>query len=133
MPQPVILFDGVCNLCNGFVDFVIVRDGRRRFRFASLQSAQGQALVRAAASLPGDVPDSIVLVGTDGIFYRSTAVLRVLRGLRGAWPMLYALIVVPRPIRDVVYDWVARHRYRIFGTRDTCRVPTAEERSRFVE
>ena len=128
----VVLFDGVCSLCNGFVDFVVRHDDRGRFAFASLQSDEAAAYLRAHGRRADALLDTVVLADRDGVHERSTAVLRVLRGLRPPWPALYALVVVPRPARDAVYRYVAAHRYRWFGKRETCRLPTPEERARFV-
>jgi predicted DCC family thiol-disulfide oxidoreductase YuxK len=126
----VVLFDGVCNLCNGAVTFVIEHDRDSYFRFASLQSGTGTAFLRGRTE---ELPDSIVLVEAGRIYTRSEAALRIARRLDGAYPLLYALIVVPRWIRDRVYDWVARNRYRWFGKREACMIPTPELRERFLE
>lgn len=125
----VILFDGVCNLCNAWVDFVVRHDPEGRFRFAALQSEAAGDLLRGA---PPDLPDSIVLVEDGTVWVRSTAALRVARGLGLPWSLAWIFILVPRSVRDAVYDWVARNRYRWFGRRDTCRIPTPEERARFL-
>ncbi len=127
----VVLFDGVCNLCNGSVNFIIDRDPDGYFRFASLQSEEAEAIMRRAGS-SGTTLESIVLVEGDRVFRRSDAVLRIARKLKGPWPALALFTVVPRPIRDRVYDWIARNRYRWFGKRDTCRIPTPELRARFL-
>jgi predicted DCC family thiol-disulfide oxidoreductase YuxK len=129
---PVVLFDGVCNLCSWSVNFIIDRDPGARFRFAPLQSAEGRRLL-ARFGLPAEPITSMVLVEQDRCFTRSTAALRIARNLGGAWPLAYVFMLVPRPVRDVIYDWVARHRYRWFGRSDACRVPTPELRSRFLE
>ncbi len=129
-----MLFDGVCNLCNATVNFIIDRDPGHHFRFASLQSDAGKELLRAHGVTPqesGD-PDSILLVQGDRVLERSTAALHIARGLAGGWKLLYLFIVVPRFVRDVVYRFIARHRYRWFGKSDTCRVPTPELRARFL-
>lgn len=126
----IIFFDGVCNLCNGFVDFVIRRDPRGRFRFASLQSTEAAKLI-PPRELRLEVPDSIVLVTKDAVYHRSGAVLRILGGLRFPWPVFLVFWIVPAPVRDAVYGWVAANRYRWFGKRESCRVPTAQERERF--
>lgn len=126
----VILFDGVCNLCNGLVQFVIARDPAQHFRFASLQSEAARRCL-ADAGMTRDAPDSIILLDDGRLFTRSTAALRIARRLRFPWPCAFALVIVPRPVRDWVYDVVARNRYRWFGRRDACLVPTpalAEER-----
>ena len=125
-----ILFDGVCNLCNGFVQFVIRRDPSARFRFAPLQSPAAAALLRDAGVTA--LPDSMVLVADGRVYVRSAAVLRVARGLRFPWPLAYAGMVVPPFIRDRVYDAVAARRYRWFGRRDVCMVPTPELQKRFL-
>ncbi len=126
-----VLFDGVCNLCNGSVNFIIDRDPDGYFRFASLQSEEAEAILRRAGAT-GAPLESIVLVERDRIYRRSDAVLRIARRLKGAWPALAVFSVVPRPIRDWIYDWIARNRYRWFGKRDSCRIPTPELRSRFL-
>jgi predicted DCC family thiol-disulfide oxidoreductase YuxK len=126
-----VLFDGVCNLCNGFVDFAIARDPRGRLRFGALQSEAGQRALREAGV---DAPPLSSLVVVDGgkAYVRSGAALHALRHLWFPWPLLYAGIVVPRPLRDAVYSLVAARRYGWFGRRDTCRLPSPEERSRFL-
>ena len=128
---PVILFDGVCNLCSGAVRFILARDRRGRFRFAALQSDAAKSLL-AGAGLPQDATDSIVLLQDGRAWRRSGAALRIARGLDGAWPLLFAFIIVPRPLRDAAYDFVARRRLRWFGRRAACHVPTPELRSRFL-
>jgi predicted DCC family thiol-disulfide oxidoreductase YuxK len=131
-PAPVVvLFDGVCNLCNGFVDFAIARDPRGRLRFGALQSEEGQRALHEAGV---DVPRLSTLVVLEGgtAYVRSDAALRALRQLRFPWPLLFAAVVVPRPLRDAVYAFVAARRYRWFGRRDTCRLPSSEERARFL-
>lgn len=125
----VIYFDGVCGLCNGFVDFVLARDRARRYRFAPLQGEVATARVGPA----GAVDPTTILHEEDGVFRdRSAAALRIVSGLGGAWCFVAVLGLVPRPIRDAVYDWVARNRYAWFGKRDTCRLPTPEERAVFL-
>jgi predicted DCC family thiol-disulfide oxidoreductase YuxK len=134
MPS-VILFDGVCNLCNGFVRFVIARDPAGRFTFGALQSEAAQRLLASIQSRPlnAPLPDSILLIEDGHFWMRSDAALRVARGLTRPWPLVYALVVVPRALRDWVYDIVARHRYRWFGRQKVCMVPTPALRSRFVD
>ena len=127
----MILFDGVCNLCNGFVQFVIARDPSAKFQFAALQSGAAERLL-GPRDTHGDRPDSIVVVQDGRVFTRSAAALRILRGLRFPWPLAFALIAVPRPLRDWMYDIVARNRYRWFGQRDACMLPTPDLRARFL-
>jgi len=129
--HPLLLFDGVCNLCHGAVQFVIARDPHARFRFASLQSEVGRELVRRHG-LPDDVT-TMILVEPDGrVSLRSTAALRVAVKLGGLWPLLGALLVVPRFLRDPVYELVARHRYRWFGKKDSCPLPDPALADRFL-
>jgi predicted DCC family thiol-disulfide oxidoreductase YuxK len=133
--RPLILFDGVCNLCNSTVRWVIERDKERRFDFASLQSdVARRELGKIMDTKEIDaLPDSIVLLDSDGVHVRSAAALRILRGL-GSWFLLLRLgVVLPRPIRDAIYDMVARNRYRWFGRRDTCMVPTPDIAARFLD
>jgi predicted DCC family thiol-disulfide oxidoreductase YuxK len=130
--RSVVLFDGVCNLCNGAVQFIINRDRQGRFSFASLQSAAAQAHLRQFG-LSTEAFDTFVLVEGGKAYTRSTAALRIARRLPGAWKLLYALVMVPRPVRDWAYGLVARNRYRLFGRRDACMVPTPELKARFLE
>lgn len=129
----VVLFDGDCNLCNGVVDFAIGRDPQARLVFGALQSPEAQPLLKAAG-LPEATLDSLVVIEPGGAAHqRSAAALRVARALRQPWPALAAVAaLVPRPLRDLIYDWVARQRYGWFGRRDRCRVPTPAERARFL-
>jgi predicted DCC family thiol-disulfide oxidoreductase YuxK len=128
----LVLFDGVCNLCNGFVQFVIARDSDGRFQFGSLQSASARRVLELH-DLPTPLPDAIVLIDDGQLYTRSTAALRIARQLVFPWPIAYALIIVPRPLRDWIYDLVARHRYRWFGKRAHCMLPAAALRSRFID
>ena len=128
----VIFFDGVCNLCNWSVDFVIRRDSGKTFKYASLQSAYArQALAGKAIDL--DSMQSIVLLKADQVYTQSDAVLEIARNLRFPWPLFYVFRIVPRFIRDGLYSWISKNRYRWFGRESTCRVPTPEERSMFLE
>ena len=128
----LILFDGVCNLCHGFVQFVIARDPGGRFQFGALQSAAARRILDLHHA-PDPLPDTIVVVEEGRIYTRSTAALRVARSLTFPWPLAAVLLAVPRPLRDAVYEFVARHRYQWFGRRDQCMVPPPEIRSRFLE
>lgn len=127
-----MLFDGDCNLCNGAVQFVLRRDPRAVFHFASLQSAAGRELL-ASVGAPATLPDSLVLVQDGVLALKSTAALRIARGLRWPWPLFAVFFVVPRPLRDLLYDWIARNRYRWFGKRESCLVPTPALRARFLD
>jgi predicted DCC family thiol-disulfide oxidoreductase YuxK len=129
----IVLFDGVCNLCHGAVQFIIDRDPKGRFHFASLQSERGQALLREHGVAPtaGD-PDTIYLIEDGRLFDRSTAALRIARQLSFPWWLGAAGLVLPRVLRDVAYRFVARNRYRWFGRTNECRVPTPELRARML-
>ena len=129
--SPVILFDGVCNLCSRAVSFVIARDPQGRFRFAALQSAPARHLLRQHG-LPTAELSTVVLVDGERTYTKSDAVLRIVRRLSFPWPLLVVGRLVPRPLRDAAYDWVARNRFEWFGRRRTCLVPTAELRARFL-
>lgn len=129
--ERIILFDGVCNLCNASVQFVIRHDRHNRFRFASLQSDYGQQLLRREGFSTEELT-SFILVEGDKTYRRSTAALRVARQLPGGWSLLYAFIVVPPFIRNAVYDFIAANRYRWFGKQDACMVPTPELRAKFI-
>jgi predicted DCC family thiol-disulfide oxidoreductase YuxK len=129
---PVILFDGVCNLCTGSVRFVIARDSRKQFRFASLQSPVAEQLL-GAQGRDGDRLESVVLVVGERTYRKSTAALLIARRLDGLWPLLAALLVIPRPLRDAVYDWIGKRRYRLFGKRDVCWQPQPELAERFLD
>lgn len=132
MSDPVVLFDGVCNLCNESVQFVIAHEAAGRFKFASLQSP---AAARLLAGLPRTVSsvDSVMLVEDGRVYQRSTAAIRIARHLRFPWRLASVFVVIPRVIRDWAYDVVARNRYRWFGKQDVCMVPTPDLRARFLE
>ena len=131
-PGPIILFDGVCNLCHRSVQFVLPRDKKGVFRFASLQSPVGQALLKKYGLSDGQT-DSFVLVEMGRVYTRSSAALRVVKKLKGLWPLLTVTWIVPRPLRDRVYDYVARHRYQWFGKEESCWLPTPEWKGRFLD
>jgi predicted DCC family thiol-disulfide oxidoreductase YuxK len=128
--KPIIFFDGVCNLCNGSVQFVIRRDKEGKFRFASLQSDAGQEMLKNA-SLPENVFNSFLLYQDGRLYTRSTAALKVLSQLKG-WKWSGALQLVPPFIRNAVYNLIARNRYKWFGKKDECMIPTPELKSRFL-
>jgi predicted DCC family thiol-disulfide oxidoreductase YuxK len=129
--RPVAFFDGVCNLCNGTVNFLIDRDRRARLRFAPLQGSTFAELAARHPELRGI--DSFVLSQGGRVHVRSGAAVRILMALGGPWRLAGALLAVPRPLRDRLYDFVARRRYRWFGRTDTCRIPTPELRARFLD
>ena len=128
----ILLFDGVCNLCNSFVQFTIRRDSKNKFKFASLQSESGQALLKKFG-LPTDDFDSFVFISGDKYFLRSSAALQVLKELGGVWNLFYSLKIFPRPLRDFIYNLIAKTRYRIFGKRENCMVPTEDIQEKFLK
>lgn len=129
--HPIILFDGVCNLCNGAVQFVIKHDPDRRFLFTSLQSETGKNLLQKFAISPDDL-SSFVLLQNDKVYTQSTGALKVIKQLRGAWKLLYGFIIVPAFIRNAVYRLIADNRYKWFGKQDACMMPTPALQSRFL-
>jgi len=131
--KPVlILFDGVCNLCNGLVQFIIRRDPKARFKFASLQSEVGRSLLKQFNVDP-DLLHSIVVIDNDVAFQRSDAALRIANYLGGGWKILNAFNILPKFFRDACYKVVAANRYRIFGKKDSCMIPAPELKERFIE
>lgn len=129
--HPVILFDGVCNLCNGSVQYVIRHDKQGLFRFASLQSESGQKLL-LQYQLPQSDFTSFVLLENNRAYTRSTAALKVARQLSGFVKLLYGFIIVPAFIRDGVYNFIAKNRYRWFGKQESCMIPTPALKERFL-
>lgn len=129
--HPIVLFDGVCNLCSGSVQFILKRDPEGRFRFASLQSEAGRSLM-TEHELDPDALSSVVVIEDGRAYQESSAALRIARHLPGAWKLLRVFVVIPRPIRDAVYRLIARNRYRWFGKTEACWLPTPELRARFL-
>jgi len=129
--HPVVLFDGVCNLCNGSVQFILKRDPQGRFRFASLQSEPGRRLM-TEHGLDPDALSSVVVVEEGRVWKESSAALRIARHLPGAWKLLRVFTLVPRPLRDAAYRLIARNRYRWFGKMEACWLPTPELKGRFL-
>ena len=127
----VIVFDGVCNFCNASVDFVIKRDPQHKFKFSTLQSEPAQHLLKELG-LSRDDFETFLLLERGQASTKSTAVLKIAKHMPGLWPLLYVFILVPKPFRDAVYDFIARNRYRWLGRAETCRVPTPTELDRFV-
>lgn len=130
--HPVVLFDGVCNLCNRSVRFILARDPGGIFRFAPLQSDAGKNILRRF-NLPTDKFGSFILLEEGELYTKSSAALKVLNELGGFWKLLYIFIVIPAPFRNAVYDLVAKNRYKWFGRSDECMVPTPEIRGRFLD
>ncbi|MBS2970314.1 thiol-disulfide oxidoreductase DCC family protein [Metabacillus sp. KIGAM252] len=132
MHSPIILFDGVCNLCEGVVKFVIKRDKEAVFRFASLQSENGQALLKKH-QLDHENFDSFVLAFDENVYVKSEAALKTASFLPFPMNMLRIMLIIPRPIRDAVYSFIARNRYKWFGKKDSCMLPDSSVRKRFLE
>ncbi len=128
----IVVFDGVCNLCNDVVTWIIPRDPHQHIRFAALQSAAGQRLLQHHA-LNAVQLDSVIVVEGDAVFVESDAALRICRALRWPWRLLSAMHVIPRAWRDAVYRWVARNRYRWFGRKAQCMLPSSRHKQRFLD
>lgn len=126
---PILLFDGVCNLCNASVTWIIKRDRRARFRFAPLQSRFAR---EALAAHPRPIPDSVILLDRGRVLTRSAAAIGVARRLGLPWSLAAVFWIVPRPLRDAAYSFIAARRYRWFGKQDACMVPTPALRTRFI-
>ena len=131
MDQPIVLFDGVCNLCNSAVQFIIKHDKKNVFKFASLQSGTGQKLL-AQYNFPTEELNSFILIENNKAYDRSTGALRVAKKLNGILPWLYGFIFIPKIFRDSIYNWVGRNRYKWFGKKDECMIPTPELKARFL-
>jgi len=129
--QPVVLFDGICNYCNSMVNFAIRNDKKAVLRFATLQSDAGKKL-KAHYNIPPEI-DSVVLIEKDKPFLYSGAALRIAGHLRWPAKALYGFIIIPKFIREPVYKWIAKNRYKWFGKKDACMIPTAEIRERFLD
>lgn len=131
--HPILYFDGVCNLCNAAVHWVIKSDKQEQFRFASLQSEAGQSMLMSYFFEKSKIPDS-VLLEIDGMLYaKSSAAIKLLQMLGGVYKLSVIAWVVPRFIRDAAYDFIARNRYKWYGKRDSCMLPTHELKSRFLD
>jgi predicted DCC family thiol-disulfide oxidoreductase YuxK len=127
----IILFDGVCNLCNDAVDFIIRNDKKNNFKFISLQDNLAQKLLENYKDKE-EFPDSIVLLRGNQIFYKSRAALEISKKLSGIWPVFYAFVIIPPFLSDPIYDWIAKNRYKWFGKKETCRLPNEDEKSKFL-
>ena len=127
----ILLFDGVCNLCNWAVIFIIKRDRKEKIKFASLQSEFGQSFLKQYNLATCEI-NSVVFIKNDNYFIKSTAVLEVLKTLDGVWKYFYFLISLPHPVSDFMYDLLAKYRYKIFGKRDNCMIPRPDIEERFL-
>ncbi|MCY8673542.1 thiol-disulfide oxidoreductase DCC family protein [Bacillus haynesii] len=131
MPERIVLFDGVCNFCDGAVQFIIKHDPEGLFSFASLQSDAGGNLLKKY-QLPSDHFDSFILIENGRVYQKSTAALHVVKSLPGLWRAASAFLIIPRPLRDAVYSVIAKNRYKWFGQKSECTVPSPEIRKRFL-
>ncbi len=129
--QKIILFDGICNFCNFWVNFIIDRDKKDDFKFAALQSDNGQKLLETF-EIDKIAFDSFVFIDGEKVYTKSTAAFKICKSLKGIWKYFYFLIFIPKPIRDFIYTIVAKNRYKYFGKRDACRLPTEQERVKFL-
>ena len=129
--KPLLLFDGVCNLSNSSVQFIIRHDPEQKFLFASLQSDKGQEILKELG-LNNKEFNSLILIENGKAYMRSTGALRIARHLSGLWKFLYIFIIIPSFIRDFLYNFVAHNRYRFFGKKDHCMIPTPELKARFL-
>lgn len=127
----IILFDGVCNFCNSSVNKIIKHDKKNKFKFAALQSETGKKLLEKY-SIDSTKIDSIILIEDDVAFIKSTAILKISKQMNGLYPLAYGFIIIPAFIRNIVYDFIARNRYKWFGKKDSCMIPTEEVKSKFI-
>lgn len=130
--HPILLFDGNCTLCNHSVQFVLKHEKNKNIQFASLQSIIGKKLLQQYAINPHEV-DSLVLIINERVYTKSSGALQLTKYLKGLYPLLFGLMIVPAFIRNAVYDYVARNRYKWFGKSDNCMMPTPELKNRFLE
>lgn len=128
--KPIIFFDGVCNLCNGAINFIIDRDKNGSFKFAPLQSSIAEKYISQSVIKN---TDSIIYWDSGKLYSKSSAALKIARNLDGFWKVFYAFIIIPKFIRDYIYDIIAKNRYKWFGKRDSCRMPSQEIKNRFLE
>ena len=132
MEKPILLFDGVCNLCNGFVQFVLLNEKDSNINFASLQSEIGQKLLKEfKVSQKG--MESIVFIENGNAYEKSLAVLQIVKHLQMPWKLASAFTIIPKIISDGVYDLVAKNRYRMFGKKDVCWIPEPKWKGRFID
>ena len=131
IPQPLLFFDGVCNLCNSSVQFVIKNDKKQQFLFASLQSDAAKEILLQFGETNLNL-DSIILITDDKIHSKSSAILKIFKLLGGLYTLAIIFYIIPRFIRDKVYDFVAKNRYKWYGKKDSCMIPTTEFKNRFL-
>lgn len=128
----ILLFDGVCILCNGTVRFIINKDSKKRIKFAALQSIGGREIIKKIR-LEANYLKSLVFIIGDKYYLKSDAVFQILSILGGVWKLFYVFKIIPKPIRDYIYDLIAKYRYKIFGRKENCMIPSKEIKQRFLE
>lgn len=129
--KSIILFDGVCNLCNGFVNFLIARDKKNQFLFGSLQSAPAAEILSRFNASSAEM-STVILFEDNQLYTKSTAVLKIFRKMGGLWPTMYVFIILPKVIRDPFYQLIAKNRYRLFGRKEACMIPTPALKAKFI-
>ncbi len=132
LPHPIILFDGVCNFCNSSINFIISQDKKKVFRFATLQSAAGKEFLKKY-NLPQDYLESFILIDEGKIYKSSTAGLKLYNKLPWYWKWLQVFWIVPKVLRDAVYNVIARNRYKWFGKKEECMIPNEDVKNRFIQ
>lgn len=130
--HPIILFDGVCNFCNYWVNFAIRHDQSQKLRFSPLQGKTAQELL-PSYQIDTTQLKSVIIIDNGKVYSQSSAALRICKHLDGGWKIFYGLIIIPKFIRDAIYNIIARNRYKWFGKKETCMVPTPEVKARFLE
>ncbi len=131
--ETVLLVDGLCNLCTASVRFLIHHDSKKLFRYASLQSVSGQKIMRDFKIIQPETPDSLIIIHNSRVFIKSSAWIEIFRLLGGGWKTISIFKMLPVKFRDRIYDWIAKNRYKWFGKRDTCYLPTPETRGLFLD
>lgn len=129
--NPLILFDGICNFCHYWVNFAIQRDSKKKLRFTSLQGETAKSILPAHSITPGSL-SSVIFIDNGKAYTQSSAAIRICKHLNGGWKLLYGLMVIPKFIRDPVYNIIARNRYKWFGKKEQCMIPSPEVRERFL-
>ena len=128
--NPIILFDGVCNLCNGTVDFLLKHNRKKQFRFASIQSESAKLLIRKF-QIPAET-DSVIVIKSNQVYFESDAAIEIAGMLSFPWKMAVIFRFIPKKMRDIIYRWIAKNRYRWFGKRDICRISDPSEKESFI-
>ena len=133
MEYAILIFDGVCNFCNGFINFIIDRDPKKKIKFVASQSESGKKILRQYKILNKEVKESIIFIEAEKYTTKSTAFFQILKYTKFPWFLLYGFILAPKCIRDSIYDYIGRNRYKWFGKRTTCRIPTKDVKNHFLD